>query len=152
MTLHDQVAVVAGATRGGGRAVAVELGAAGATVYVTGRSAGGRRSPMDRPETLEETAALVEAAGGTAILAPCDHTDPAQVRALAARVAEEQGGRLDLLVDSVWGGDHLAQWNGSVLDARPRRGARDAAQRRRLAPDHGACARAAARRPRRAGW
>ncbi len=112
MTLHDQVAVVAGATRGGGRAVAVELGAAGATVYVTGRSAGGRRSPMDRPETLEETAALVEAAGGTAILAPCDHTDPAQVRALAARVAEEQDGRLDLLVDSVWGGDHLAQWNG----------------------------------------
>jgi NAD(P)-dependent dehydrogenase (short-subunit alcohol dehydrogenase family) len=111
MLLHDHVAVVAGATRGGGRAVAVELGAAGATVYVTGRSAGGRRSPMDRPETLEETAALVADAGGTAVLAPTDHTDPVQVRALADRIAAEQGGRLDLLVDSVWGGDHLADWS-----------------------------------------
>src|SRR4051812_8929382 len=94
MTLSTHVAVVAGATRGGGRAVALELGAAGATVYVTGRSAGGRRSPMDRPETLEETAALVRDAGGTAILASTDHTDPAQVRALAERIASEQGGRL----------------------------------------------------------
>jgi NAD(P)-dependent dehydrogenase (short-subunit alcohol dehydrogenase family) len=111
MTLSQHVAVVAGATRGGGRAIAVELGAAGATVYVTGRSAHGRRSPMDRPETLEETAALVDDAGGTAILAPTDHTDPAQVRALAARIAREQDGRLDLLVNNVWGGDHLAVWD-----------------------------------------
>ena len=110
MKLSDHVAVVAGATRGGGRAIAHELGAAGATVYVTGRSAGGRRSPMDRPETLEETAALVEDAGGRAVLAPTDHTDPAQVRALAARIAHEQDGRLDLLVNSVWGGDHLSAW------------------------------------------
>jgi NAD(P)-dependent dehydrogenase (short-subunit alcohol dehydrogenase family) len=111
MTLSTHVAVVAGATRGGGRAIAVELGSAGATVYVTGRSAGGRRSPMDRPETLEETAALVREAGGTAILAPTDHTDPAQVRALAERIASEQDGRLDLLVNNVWGGDHLAVWD-----------------------------------------
>ena len=108
MTLSDHVAVVAGATRGGGRAIAIELGAAGATVYVTGRSAGGRRSPMDRPETLEETAELVAAAGGRAVFAPTDHTDRDQVRALAKRVAREQDGRLDLLVNSVWGGDHIA--------------------------------------------
>jgi NAD(P)-dependent dehydrogenase (short-subunit alcohol dehydrogenase family) len=110
MTLTSQVAVVAGATRGGGRAIAVELGAAGATVYVTGRSARGRRSAMDRAETLEETAALVDDAGGTALLAPTDHTDPAQVRALADRIRAEQDGRLDLLVNSVWGGDRIAGW------------------------------------------
>ena len=110
MSLSNHVAVVAGATRGGGRAIAIELGAAGATVYVTGRSAGGRRSPMDRPETLEETAALVEGAGGRAVLAPTDHTDPARVRSLAERIAREQDGRLDLLVNSVWGGDHIAGW------------------------------------------
>ena len=90
---------------GGGRGVALELGAAGATVYVTGRSAGGKRSPMDRPETLEETAALVDEAGGAGVLAPTDHTDPAQVRALAERIRREQVGRLDLLVNNVWGGD-----------------------------------------------
>jgi NAD(P)-dependent dehydrogenase (short-subunit alcohol dehydrogenase family) len=110
MKLSDHVAVVAGATRGGGRAIAIELGSAWATVYVTGRSAGGRRSPMDRPETLEETAELVVRAGGRAVLAPTDHAEPAQVRALAERIGREQGGRLDLLVDSVWGGDHIAGW------------------------------------------
>jgi len=110
MILPRHVAVVAGATRGGGRAIALELGAAGATVYVTGRSAGGRRSPMDRPETLEDTAALVARAGGSAVLAPTDHTDPEQVRALAERIADEQDGRLDLLVNNVWGGDHIAGW------------------------------------------
>jgi NAD(P)-dependent dehydrogenase (short-subunit alcohol dehydrogenase family) len=110
VTLDGHVAVVAGATRGGGRAIAVELGAAGATVYVTGRSAGGRRSPMDRPETLEQTAERVEAAGGTALLAPTDHTDRAAVGALAARIATEQDGRLDLLVNNVWGGDAIAGW------------------------------------------
>ena len=110
MKLSDHVVLVAGATRGGGRAIAHELGAAGATVYVTGRSAGGRRSPMDRPETLEETAALVEEAGGRAVLAATDHTDPEQVRALAERIAHEQDGRLDLLVNNVWGGDHISAW------------------------------------------
>ena len=111
MSLPSHVAVVAGATRGGGRAIAIELGAAGATVYVTGRSAGGTRSPMDRPETLEETAALVEQAGGAAVLAPTDHTDPEQVRELARRIEREQDGRLDLLVNNVWGGDHLTGWD-----------------------------------------
>ena len=111
MDLNQHVAVVAGATRGGGRAIAVELGAAGATVYVTGRSAAGVRSPMDRRETLEETAELVAGAGGTAILAPTDHTDRDQVAALAARIAHEQDGRLDLLVNNVWGGDHLTDWD-----------------------------------------
>jgi NAD(P)-dependent dehydrogenase (short-subunit alcohol dehydrogenase family) len=111
MPLTDHVAVVAGATRGGGRGVSIELGAAGATVYVTGRSAHGSRSPMDRPETLEETAELVHQAGGTAILAPTDHTDPAQVEALAERIGREQDRRLDLLVNNVWGGDRLAAWD-----------------------------------------
>jgi NAD(P)-dependent dehydrogenase (short-subunit alcohol dehydrogenase family) len=110
VTLDGCVAVVAGATRGGGRAIAVELGAAGASVYVTGRSAGGRRSPLGRPETLEGTAELVTAAGGRALLAPTDHTRPEQVAALARRIADEQDGRLDLVVDSVWGGDPIARW------------------------------------------
>src|SRR3954454_22266809 len=99
------IAVVIGATRGGGRGIAIELGAIGATVYVTGRSGGGHRSPMDRPETIEETAAMVDAAGGTGIPVRVDHTDVAQVRALAGRID-----RLDLLVNGVWGGDPLTDW------------------------------------------
>ena len=80
-----------GATRGGGRGIAVELGAAGATVYVTGRSTRARRSDMDRPETIEETAELVDAAGGTG--SRCgDHTDPAQVRALVERIPPSRTG------------------------------------------------------------
>jgi NAD(P)-dependent dehydrogenase (short-subunit alcohol dehydrogenase family) len=100
------IAVVTGATRGGGRGIAIELGAIGATVYVTGRSGGGHRSPMDRPETIEETAAMVDAAGGTGIPVRVDHTDVAQVRALAGRID-----RLDLLVNGVWGGDPLTDWS-----------------------------------------
>jgi NAD(P)-dependent dehydrogenase (short-subunit alcohol dehydrogenase family) len=100
------IAVVTGATRGGGRGIAVELGAIGATVYVTGRSSGAHRSPMDRPETIEETAAQVDAAGGTGIPVQVDHNDPAQVRALAGRID-----RLDLLVNGVWGGDPLTDWS-----------------------------------------
>jgi NAD(P)-dependent dehydrogenase (short-subunit alcohol dehydrogenase family) len=99
------IAVVTGATRGGGRGIAVELGAIGATVYVTGRSGEGRRSPLDRPETIEETAALVDAAGGTGIPVRVDHSDPAQVAALAARLD-----RLDVLVNNVWGGDPATDW------------------------------------------
>ena len=98
---------------------------------------------MDRRETLEETAELVAGAGGTAILAPTDHTDRDQVAALAARIAREQDGRLDLLVNNVWGGDHLTDWDPPVLGARPRRRAGDAAQRRLVAPDHRPRARAA---------
>jgi NAD(P)-dependent dehydrogenase (short-subunit alcohol dehydrogenase family) len=108
--LAGRVALVAGGTRGGGRGIAVELGAAGATVYVTGRSSANGHAGMDRPETIEETAAQVTKAGGTGISARTDHSDPGQVQALADRIAAEQDGRLDILVNSVWGGDPLADW------------------------------------------
>ncbi|WP_336206469.1 SDR family oxidoreductase [Nonomuraea sp. LPB2021202275-12-8] len=107
------IALVAGATRGTGRGIAVELGAAGATVYCTGRSTREGRSEMDRPETIEETAELVTAAGGTGIAVRTDHLDPAQVEALAGRVDREQG-RLDVLVNDVWGGEHLWEWDTPV--------------------------------------
>jgi NAD(P)-dependent dehydrogenase (short-subunit alcohol dehydrogenase family) len=108
--LQGHVAVVAGATRGAGRAIAVELGAGGATVYATGRSTRAKRSDMDRPETIEETAELVAEAGGTGIAVAVDHTDAAQVAALFDRVGHEQQGRLDVLVNDVWGGDPLTEW------------------------------------------
>ncbi|MEU6429593.1 SDR family oxidoreductase [Microbispora sp. NPDC046973] len=108
--LAGKVALVAGGTRGGGRGVAVELGAAGATVYVSGRSSAAGRSDLDRPETVEETAARVTAAGGTGIAVRTDHSDPEEVRALVGRIAAEQDGRLDVLVNSVWGGDALTDW------------------------------------------
>ncbi len=100
------IAVVTGATRGGGRGIAIELGALGATVYVTGRSSGGHRSPMDRPETIEETAKLVDQAGGNGIPVRVDHGDPAQVQRLADSLD-----RLDVLVNGVWGGDPLTDWS-----------------------------------------
>ncbi|MFE6993942.1 short-chain dehydrogenase, partial [Streptomyces pharetrae] len=78
--LKGKIALVAGATRGAGRGIAVELGAAGATVYVTGRSTRAQRSEYDRPETIEDTADLVTRAGGAGIAVPTDHLDPAQVR------------------------------------------------------------------------
>jgi len=108
--LQGKVAVVAGATRGAGRGIAVMLGAAGATVYCTGRSVRGNRSDMNRPETIEETAEMVTAAGGTGIPVRVDHRDEAQVRELFARVEKEQDGRLDVLVNDVWGGDRLTKW------------------------------------------
>ncbi|MER6448052.1 SDR family oxidoreductase [Streptomyces venezuelae] len=108
--LAGKVALVAGGTRGGGRGIAVELGAAGATVYVTGRTSGARRSDLDRPETIEETAERITAAGGLGIPVRTDHSDPEEVRALVARIAAEQDGRLDVLVNSVWGGDPLTDW------------------------------------------
>ncbi len=108
--LIGQVALVAGATRGAGRAIAVQLGTAGATVYTTGRSTRTQRSEMNRPETIDETAELVTAAGGRGIAAQVDHLDPAQVQAVVARIDREQG-RLDVLVNDVWGGDPLTQWD-----------------------------------------
>lgn len=109
INLQGKVAIVAGATRGAGRGIAVELGAAGATVYATGRSTRAQRSSMDRPETIEETAELVTAAGGNGRWMQVDHTDVEQVQALIERVRSEQG-RLDLLVNDVWGGDPLTEW------------------------------------------
>ncbi|MFG3093157.1 SDR family oxidoreductase [Streptomyces sp. NPDC048202] len=105
--LADRIALVAGATRGAGRAMAVELGRAGATVYVTGRTTRERTSEVGRDtETIEETAELVTAAGGTGIAVPTDHLEPDQVRALVERIDREQG-RLDILVNDLWGGEHL---------------------------------------------
>ncbi|GAA2908787.1 SDR family oxidoreductase [Streptomyces mexicanus] len=113
--LKDRIALVAGATRGAGRGIAVELGAAGATVYVTGRSTRARRSEYDRPETIEDTADLVTEAGGRGIAVPTDHLRPEQVRALVDRIAREQG-RLDVLVNDIWGGEKLFQWDTPVWE------------------------------------
>lgn len=109
-TLKDRVALVAGATRGAGRGIAVELGAAGATVYVTGRSTRSQPSEMKRPETIEETAELVTQAGGKAIAVQVDHLDSTQVQNLVKRIDNEHG-RLDILVNDVWGSDYLIEWN-----------------------------------------
>jgi NAD(P)-dependent dehydrogenase (short-subunit alcohol dehydrogenase family) len=108
--LEGHVALVAGATRGAGRAIAVELGAAGATVYGTGRTTRGRPSPMARPETIEDTAELVDAAGGRGIAVRVDHTRSADVEELVRRIGDEQDGRLDVLVNDIWGGDPLTEW------------------------------------------
>ncbi|MEV6953817.1 SDR family oxidoreductase [Streptomyces sp. NPDC051183] len=114
-TLEGRVALVAGATRGAGRGIAVELGARGATVYVTGRSTRGHRSEYDRPETIEETAELVTAAGGQGIAVVTDHLVPAQVEALVGRIDAEQG-RLDVLVNDIWGGELLFEWESTVWE------------------------------------
>jgi NAD(P)-dependent dehydrogenase (short-subunit alcohol dehydrogenase family) len=111
----NKVALVAGATRGGGRGIAVALGEAGFTVYGTGRSTRAQRSEVDRPETIEETAELVTAAGGTGIAVAVDHLDPAQVAALVARIEAEHG-RLDVLVNDIWGAEHLFEWNTPVWE------------------------------------
>lgn len=108
--LEGQVALVTGGTRGAGRGMAVELGAAGATVYVTGRTTRESRSPVGRTETIEETAELVTGAGGRGIAVRCDHMVPSEVRALVRRIEEEQDGRLDVLVDDTWGGDQWIEW------------------------------------------
>ena len=113
--LEGKVALVAGGTRGAGRGIAVELGAAGATVYVTGRTTRERRSEYDRPETIEETAELVDKAGGCGIAVRVDHLESDQVRALVRRIEDEQG-RLDVLVNDVWGGERLIEWNVPVWE------------------------------------
>src|SRR6266508_1777821 len=108
--LRDKVALVTGATRGACRGIAVELGAAGATVYVTGRCTRAQRSEYNRLETIEETAEPVQQAGGEGIAVQVDHLDQAQVQALVARIEREQG-RLDVLVNDVWGADPFAEWD-----------------------------------------
>lgn len=109
LPLAGQVAVVAGATRGAGRGIARALGEAGALVYCTGRSATGHAQGMDRPETIDETVALIEAAGGRAIAVRVDHTNEDEVAALAGRVRGEAG-RCDVLVNSIWGADPMVDW------------------------------------------
>ena len=113
--LEGKVALVSGATRGGGRGIAVALGEAGATVYATGRSTRERRSEIDRPETIEETAELVTAAGGEGIAVAVDHLDPAQVAGLVERIDSEQG-RLDVLVNDIWGSEHLFEWKSALWE------------------------------------
>ena len=113
--LEGRVALVAGATRGGGRGIAVALGEAGATVYATGRSTRERRSEVDRPETIEETAEMVTAAGGEGIAVAVDHLEPEQVRGLVERIDADHG-RLDVLVNDIWGAEHLFEWNTPVWE------------------------------------
>jgi NAD(P)-dependent dehydrogenase (short-subunit alcohol dehydrogenase family) len=113
--LAGRVALVAGGTRGAGRGIAVELGAAGATVYVTGRTTEVERSEMDRPETIEGTAALVDEAGGEGIAVKVDHLVPEQVEALMRRIAAERGG-LHVLVNDIWGATQM-EWDKTVWES-----------------------------------
>lgn len=121
--LANKIALVAGATRGAGRGIAVELGAAGAIVYVTGRTTRTQRSEYDRPETIEETAALVTQAGGHGIAVPVDHLDSSQVQRLVERIDRDHQ-RLDLLVNDIWGGEQLFEWNATVWEHSLERGLR----------------------------
>jgi len=113
--LEGKVALVAGASRAAGRGIAVELGAAGATVYCTGRTSGDQRSEMARPETIEETAALVDEAGGHGIAVRVDHLVPAEVEALVARIDDEQGA-LHILVNDIFGATKM-EWNATVWES-----------------------------------
>jgi NAD(P)-dependent dehydrogenase (short-subunit alcohol dehydrogenase family) len=114
--LAGRVAVVAGATRGAGRGIARALGEAGAIVYCTGRSVKGSRSPYNRPETIDETAEMIVAAGGTAVPVRVDHSREAEVEALFAQVDREHG-RVDIVADSVGGEDPLLGAFGWFWDA-----------------------------------
>jgi NAD(P)-dependent dehydrogenase (short-subunit alcohol dehydrogenase family) len=114
-SLAGKVALVTGATRGAGRGIAVQLGAAGATVYCTGRTTRSQRSEMNRPETIEETAELVDAAGGRGIAVRVDHLVPEQVRDLVARIEREQGA-LHVLVNDIFGATRM-EWNKSVWES-----------------------------------
>ncbi|MCB1692145.1 MAG: SDR family NAD(P)-dependent oxidoreductase [Pseudomonadales bacterium] len=107
--LEGQVAIVSGATRGAGRGIARMLGAAGATVYCTGRSGGGHAATPGRIETIEETAELVTREGGKGIAVRVDHTEESEVVELVSQVKVDQG-RIDILVNDIWGGDSLVEW------------------------------------------
>ncbi|MPZ85004.1 MAG: SDR family NAD(P)-dependent oxidoreductase [Actinophytocola sp.] len=112
---EKKVALVAGGSRAAGRAIAVELGRLGMTVYVTGRTTREQRSEMNRPETIEETAELVTAAGGTGIAIRVDHLEAGSVRALVERIDAEQG-RLDVLVNDIWGGDGYLRFGDKLWE------------------------------------
>jgi NAD(P)-dependent dehydrogenase (short-subunit alcohol dehydrogenase family) len=114
-SLQGRVALVAGGTRGAGRGIAVQLGAAGATVYVTGRSTRSRKSEMNRPETIEETAEMVDAAGGRGVAVRVDHLIPDEVRALVNRIEREQGA-LHVIVNDIWGATKM-EWNKTVWES-----------------------------------
>jgi NAD(P)-dependent dehydrogenase (short-subunit alcohol dehydrogenase family) len=119
--LRGRLAVVAGATRGAGRGIAAALGEAGATVVCTGRSSisGGKKSDYDRPETIEETAALVDELGGEGVAIQVDHLDADEVRALARRIRGDYGA-IDILVNDIWGAEVLkgppATWNRPIWE------------------------------------
>lgn len=113
--LTGKIALVAGATRGAGRGIALELGALGAHVYVTGRTTRQQASDMNRSETIDDTAEMIEARGGTATAVRTDHSDPEQVKKLAERIKTEQGG-LDILVNDIWGGDDLTKWDQKLWE------------------------------------
>ena len=115
-TLKDKIALVAGATRGAGRGIAVALGEAGATVYCTGRSTRKKGATPGRPETIEETAEMVTAAGGRGIAMRVDHTIPGEVKKLVATIKRRHKG-LDILVNDVWGGDALMQFGKGFWSA-----------------------------------
>ncbi len=114
--LTGRVALVAGATRGAGRGIARALAEAGATVYCTGRSVTGNPSPYKRPETIDETAGMIEGAGGTAIAVRVDHTIEDEVKALFRRILRARK-RLDIVVDSVAGEDPLMKTHGFLWEA-----------------------------------
>ena len=114
-TMQGKVALVAGATRGAGRGIAVQLGAAGATVYVTGRTTRNERSEMNRPETIEETAELVNKAGGRGIAVQVDHLVPDQVQGLVKGIERDEGA-LHVLVNDVWGATTM-EWNKTVWES-----------------------------------
>ena len=111
--LEGKIALVTGATRGAGRGIAIELAATGAFVYCTGRSTRAQRSEMDRPETIEETVELIEREGGRGAAVQVDHLEAPQVEALVSRIEREQG-RLDVLVNDIWGGDKFIEWSTPV--------------------------------------
>ncbi|KAF0817561.1 MULTISPECIES: SDR family oxidoreductase [unclassified Cytobacillus] len=114
-SLNGKVALVAGGTRGAGRGIAMELGAAGATVYITGRTTRNKMSEYGRKETIEETAELVNELGGTGIAVQVDHLMADQIQSLIEKIEREHG-RLDILVNDIWGSENLIEWDIPVWE------------------------------------